>query len=81
MTEEIKGTVTENPVLLENCCMFLIEQSDAFYLVLSTDVQATKDGIFVTKGQEMIIKGCLMDDVRFKGILVTEQAKINLKKF
>lgn len=79
MTEEIKGIVQENPVALEQCCLFALEQDDGSYLVVSTDRQASKDNIFVAKGQEMVIKGSVLLDAKFKGVLVTEQARINLK--
>ena len=79
MTEEIKGFVQENPVTLENCCLFVLEQDGSSYLVISTDRQASKDNIFVAKGQEMVIKGSVMMDTKFKGVLVTEQARIKMK--
>ena len=80
MTEEIKGIVQENPISLEHCCMFSLEQDNGSYLVVSTDRQANKDSIFVAKGQEMVIRGSVMEDTKFKGVLVTEQARINMKK-
>jgi len=79
MTENIQGIVQENPVSLERCCLFVLEQEDGAYLVISKDRQASKDNIFVAKGQELVIKGSVMMDARFKGVLVTELAKINLK--
>lgn len=79
MTEEIKGIVQENPVTLEQCCLFALKQDDGSYLVVSTDRQASKDSIFVAKGQEMVIRGSVMEDTKFKGVLITEQARINLK--
>ena len=79
MTEEIKGIVQENPIILEQCCLFSLEQVDGSYLVVSTDRQANKDSIFVAKGQEMVIKGRVMEDTKFKGVLITEQARINIK--
>ena len=76
MTEEVKGIVQGNPVILENCCLFALEQEGDSYLVISTDRQASKDNIFVAKGQEMVVKGSVMTNMKFKGILVTEQARI-----
>lgn len=80
MKEEIKGIVQENPIMLEQCCLFALEQNGEFYLVVSTDRQASKDSIFVAKGQEMVIRGSVMEDTKFKGVLITEQARINMKK-
>lgn len=80
MTEEVKGVVQENPVELEQCCLFALKQDEGSYLVISTDRQASKDSIFVAKGQEMVIRGSVMEDVKFKGVLVTEQARIKIKK-
>ena len=80
MTEEIKGIVQENPVTLEQCCLFALEQKEGSYLIVSTDRQASKDSIFVAKGQEMVIKGSVLDDTKFKGVLITEQARINMKR-
>ena len=80
MTEEIKGIVKENPVTLEQCCLFALKQDDGSYLVVSTDRQASMDSIFVAKGQEMVIRGSVMEDTKFKGVLITEQARIKLKK-
>lgn len=80
MIEEVSGIVQENPVVLERCCLFALEQKDGSYLVVSTDKQASKDNIFVTKGQEMYIKGCALGDRRFKGVLITEQARIKIRK-
>lgn len=80
MTEEIKGIVQQNPISLEYCCLFSLEQMDGSYLVVSTDKQANKDSIFVAKGQEMVIKGSVMEDTKFKGVLITEQARISMKQ-
>ena len=79
MTEEIKGIVQQNPFSLEHCCLFSLEQDDGSYLVVSTDRQANKDSIFVAKGQEMVIRGSVMEDTKFKGVLITEQARIKLR--
>ena len=80
MTEKIKGIVQENPIILEQCCLFALEQDGTSYLVVSTDRQASKDSIFVAKGQEMVIEGSVMEDTKFKGVLITEQAKIKVKR-
>ena len=79
MTEEVRGIVQENPVTLEQCCLFTLQQEEGSYLVVSTDRQASKDSIFVVKGQEMVIRGSVMEDTKFKGVLITEQARINMK--
>lgn len=79
MKEEIKGIVQENPIILEQCCLFSVEQDGESYLVVSTDRQASKDSIFVAKGQEMVIEGSVLEDTKFKGVLITEQARINFK--
>ena len=79
MKEEIKGIVQENPIILEQCCLFALEQDGESYLVASTDRQASKDSIFVAKGQEMVIGGSVMEDTKFKGVLITEWARIKIK--
>lgn len=78
MTQEVRGIVQENPVVLEQCCLFTLKQEDGSYLVVSTDRQASKDNIFVAKGQEMHIKGSVLEDRRFKGVLITEEARIKM---
>ena len=71
------GTVVENPITLDDSCLFLLKQNDGVYLVISTDRQAAKDNIFVHRGQEMCIEGTVLLDPNIKGVLITEQAKIN----
>lgn len=78
--EKIKGIVSQKPVALERCTMFAVKDEDNTYLVVSTDRQASKDNIFVAKGQEIAIKGSLIEDVGLKGVIVTEQARISIKK-
>lgn len=80
MTEVIRGIVQKNPIELENCCMFALEQEGDLYLVVSTERQAGKDNIFVEKGQEMIVRGSVLEDAGFKGVLFTQDAKIKMKK-
>lgn len=77
---KIKGIVRQNPVALERCAMFAVEDGDNTYLVISTDRQASKDNIFVAKGQEIAIKGSLIEDVGLKGVILTKQAQITIKK-
>jgi len=79
MAKEIKGIVRQNPIMLPQCCLFVVEQDDGFYLIVSTDVQAAKDNIFVEQGQEICINGSGIEGMDLKGVLITEQAKINLK--
>ncbi len=80
MVREIRGTVQKNPVLLEQCCVFAVGQEDGAYLVVSTETQACKDNIFVEQGQEICIRGSLMEAGSIKGILLTEHAKIVIDK-
>lgn len=80
MVREIRGIVQKNPVLLEQCCVFLVEQEKGAYVVVSTERQADKDNIFVEQGQEICIKGSLMETDSIKGILLTENAKIVLSR-
>lgn len=80
MAKEIKGIVRQNPIMLPRCCLFVVEQEDGFYLIVSTDIQAAKDNIFVEQGQEICINGSGIEGMNLKGVLFTEQAKINLKK-
>lgn len=80
MVKEIRGIVQKNPVLLERCCVFAVEQEKGAYLVVSTERQAGKDNIFVEQGQEICIRGGLMEADSIKGILLTENAKIVLNR-
>ena len=80
MEKEIKGIVNQNPISLPPCCLFVVEQEDGFYLVISTDVQAAKDTIFVEQGQEIWINGSGIEGLNLKGILFTEQARINVNR-
>lgn len=78
MAKEIQGIVQRNPIMLEQCCLFAVEQKEGSYLVVSTDTQASKDNIFVEQGQKIYIKGSGIDDVNFKGVVVTEKAKVKI---
>lgn len=80
MAREIQGIVQRNPVILDKCCIFAVEQKEGSYLVLSTESQADKDSIFVEQGQEISIKGSIFEDKSFKGVLLTEQAKIKIHR-
>lgn len=77
---EISGTVQGEPTLLENCCVFSMEGKDGLYLILSTDRQAVKDHIFIERGQEVHVIGSRLKQESFRGIFVTERAKIEIKK-
>lgn len=80
MEMEIKGIVKQNPIMLEDCCIFTVEQEDGTYLVVSTDRQAVKDHIFVQRGQRINIRGSGIADKNFKGVMVVEWAKISTEK-
>ncbi len=80
MLTQINGVVQQKPIMLENCCLFVIKDNDDIYMVLSTDTQAGKDIMFVQKGQEMCIIGSSMVDNAFKGIFITREAHIKLEK-
>lgn len=80
MAKEIKGIVHKNPLMLDSCCMFTVEQEEETYLVVSTDLQACKDNIFVEQGQQICIKGSSIEDMNFKGVVFTEQAKIKVSR-
>lgn len=77
---EIFGTVRGEPTLIENCCLFSLEGKDGLYLILSTDRQAVKDHIFIGRGQEVQVTGSILEQDSFKGIFVTERAKIEIRK-
>ena len=77
---EVLGTVQGEPILIENCCIFSLERKDGLYLIVSTDRQAVKDHIFIGKGQKVQVTGSILEQDSFKGILVTERAKIEIKK-
>ena len=79
MAKEVRGVVLQNPIVLERCCLFTVEQDGGTYLILSTDRQASKDNIFVEQGQEIHIQGSGIEDMNFKGVIVTEQAQINIR--
>lgn len=57
-----------------------MEGKDGLYLILSTDRQAVKDHIFIGKGQEIQVTGSILEQDNFKGIFITERAKIELRK-
>lgn len=76
---EISGTVQGEPMLLENCCVFSVEGRDGLYLILSTDRQAVKDHIFIERGQEVQVIGSRLEQGSFRGIFLTERAKIEVK--
>lgn len=78
MKKNIKGFVKQDPVLLNNCCLFAVENEGELYLVLSTKQQAKKDAVFVRGGQEIRIRGSALEDEKFQGILLTEEAYIEL---
>ena len=71
MKEIIKGIVKENPIDLERCCLYTLEQDDGEYLVISAGRQALKDSIFVTKGLEMAVKG----------VMIAEKVRVNTNCF
>lgn len=77
---EMLGTVRGEPTLIENCCVFSLEGKDGLYLILSTDSQAVKDHIFIGRGQKVQMTGSMLEQDRFKGIFVTERAKIEIRK-
>lgn len=79
MAKKVRGIVLQNPIVLEQCCLFTVKQNGSTYLVLSTDKQASKDNIFVEQGQEICILGSGIEDVDVKGVIVTEQAHIRIK--
>ena len=78
MEKEVKGMVKQNPIMLEQGCLFVVEQDKDLYLILSTGMQAVKDHIFVEKGQEISIKGHCMEHMDLKGVLVNQEAKNTL---
>ena len=80
MKKEIRGIVRQNPQVLEECCIFSVRQEDGMYLIISTDRQAAKDHIFVEPGEEIHIQGSCVTDSEIKGVIITEQAEIKLKK-
>lgn len=77
---EIFGTVQGVPTLLDNCCVFSVEGKDGLYLILSTDRQAVKDHIFIERGQKVQMTGSVLERDSFKGIFITERAKIEIRK-
>lgn len=79
MAKKVRGIVLQNPIVLEQCCLFTVKQDDNTFLILSTDRQATKDNIFVEQGQEISVLGSGIEDVDVKGVIVTEQAHIRIK--
>ena len=80
MKEKVRGTVCQNPQVLDHCCMFTVRQEDDMYLVISTDRQAAKDHIFVKQGEEICIEGSCITDTDIKGIILTERAEIKLSR-
>lgn len=80
MRKEIRGLVKRDPIVLTDCCLYAVENNGGMYLVVSTEQQAGKDYVFVRGGQEIRILGSVMEDEKFKGILLTEEAQIKLEK-
>lgn len=71
MKEIIKGIVKGNPIELERCCLYTMEQNGDAYLIFSTGRQALKDSIFVAEDQEIAVKG----------VLLAEKVRINTNCF
>ena len=80
MKKEISGIVQQNPIIHENCCVYAIRKGEEVSLVLSTDMQAYKDDVFVAEGQEIWIQGEAFKVSDIKEIIFTEKASINIKK-
>ena len=80
MKENIRGTVCQNPRVLDQCCLFTVCQGGETYLVISTERQAAKDHIFVKQGEEICIEGNCIADMDIKGIILTERAEIKLSR-
>ena len=78
--KEISGIVKQNPIILEECCVFSVGQEAAIYLVISTGQQAARDNIFVQQGQRIHIRGSILTDKDIKGVIFVEQAKIKLEE-
>jgi hypothetical protein len=82
MINKIEGEVIQNPAALDNCCLFTVKTNQGVYMVVSTQMQACKDNIFVEQGQDIAIEGSAITDIDLKGVIVTEKAKIiNLEKY
>ena len=75
MVTEINGIVQQNPIILEQCCIFSVEQENETYLIMSADRQAVKDHIFVQKGQRIHIRGSGVSDKNFKGVMVVVKSE------
>lgn len=80
MDKEIKGIVRQNPIMMEQSCMFVVEQEKGSYLIVLTDIQAAKDSIFVEQGQEISIRGSCLETSYLKGVVITKEAVIKVKK-
>ncbi len=80
MEKEVKGIVKQNPIVLAPGSVFVVEQENELYLIVSTDIQATKDNIFVEQGQEITIQGSYIEIENLKGVLSTSKAKITLDR-
>lgn len=79
MAKKVRGIVLQNPIVLEQCCLFTVKQDNNTFLILSTDKQAAKDNIFVEQGQEISVLGSGIEDVDVKGVIVTERAHIRIR--
>ena len=78
MIKEIRGIVQNDPVSFSQCSVFAVEQGEDVYLVISANMQAAKDYIFVESGQEIIIRGGTIEDFHFKGVITAEKSRIAL---
>ena len=77
---EIKGTVVDQIVCLEQCTLFAVQQKDGCYLIISENRQACKDDVFVRKGQKIRLQGGVLDGKAIKGIMITNNAEIVLRQ-
>lgn len=75
---EIKGTVVDQIICLEQCTLFAVQQRDGYYLIISENRQACKDDVFIRKGQMIRLQGGVLDGKVIKGIMITENANIQL---
>ena len=77
---EIEGKVTKEPQVMEQWCEFEIESEQGLYKIISYDVQAAKDYIFIKRGQHLHIEGLNVINENNLNLLLSKSSRIELKE-
>ncbi|SEW31781.1 hypothetical protein [[Clostridium] fimetarium] len=77
-TTRIEGIVIAEPIAFDNQCTFVVQTKNNQYQVISENIQALKDNVFIKTGQTVIIKGVEIIKKDSK-VLFSKNSKIILK--